>query len=692
MVKLHRVKKRAAITIPVADGPDNTPLERIPDRRTVATGVSSTMANVQRRPNILPLLGIVCLPIAASATELRVIGDAGTVATTVELATARYDVTQKRVVVTTRAGNVICNGGQAATSGQFGLEVDGSAYAVMTDPPGSAQDVPVNVTLGSGPAYTLAVANAQDCKSSDATTANLKLAFDTGVPLTIGEAVYFNTGTRTFDIRVVEPVMCNSYATDATGLAIRLTEANGVAEVIRGFQNVDYQLAASLLRATSRTQENGGRLVQCFSFAGGAAQAPGASPSGSDSIFGARFEYDDVSADLEVSVNNASVSLLAGGAQAFQYTLTIANTGNGVATGVRAREYLPALSVGTISAAGWTCERFAGTSNTNLGCDAASGTGVLNQLSASLAPGERLVYTLNRSVLGGAAGTNLLLGGAAFVNPDPTAPEGRPERDYSDNSARVAVALVSNQPPSVQQPLAQITSEDGAPVTIVYTATDPEGNTILTPSITSSSPTLFPGPLTAVSTGTNQWSVTLTPAANRNGIATITASFTDGNSQPVQIASSVTVSPVNDAPSFTLGVAGGAVTVTQGDANCGASGSCIASASNFIAALQPGPAGANDEATQVVRPNTAVDGFGDQRLVAGACRAAATGGIDPAVFFTDGVLPRVNEPTPGSFNLLAALTRTVGAVECDITVIDNGSPAATSEPQTLTIRYQVPTP
>ena len=650
------------------------------------------MANVQRRPIILPLLGFACLPVAVPAAELRVLGDSGTVATTVELASARYDVTQKRVVVTTRAGNVICTGGQAAAAGQVGLQVDGSAYTVMNDPPGSAQDVPVNVTLGSGGAYTLAVANATGCRSSNATAANLKLAFDTGTPLTIGEAVYFNTGTRTFDIRVVEPVMCNSYAADDTGLSIRLTEANGVPEVIRGFQTVDYQLAGGLLRATSRTQEQGARLVQCFSFVGSAVQAPGASPSGSDTIFGSHFEYDDVSADLEVSVDNANVSLLAGGPQAFQYTLTIANTGNGAATGVRAREYLPALASSSIVAGAWTCQRFAGASNTDLGCGVANGTGVLNQLTASLAPGERLVYTLNRSVQGGSAGTSLLLGGAAFVNPEPTAPEGRPERDYSDNSARVAVALVSNQPPAVQQPLAQTTNEDGAAVTIVYSATDPEGNTIQTPTVTSSDTNLFPGPLTATSTGTNQWSVTLTPAPNRNGVATITASFTDGNSQPVQIASSVTVSPVNDAPSFTLNVAGGTITVTQGDATCGATGSCIANANGFISGLLPGPAAASDESTQTVRPNTVADGFGDQRLVAGACRAAASGGVDPAAFFTDGALPRVNEPAPGTFNLLAALTRTVGAVECDVTVIDNGAPAATSAPQTITIRYQLPPP
>jgi hypothetical protein len=647
------------------------------------------MANVQRRPTILPLVGLVCLPFAASAAQLRVIGDGGAIASTVELKTVQYDVTQKRLVATTAAGNVICSGAAAPAGGKVGLTVDGSSYGVLDDPDGSqAHPVDVNPVAGS---YTLGVTGEVACRSSNTTAAGLKLAFDNGAPLTIAEAVYFDLPTRTFRIRVTEAVMCNTYASASPGLSIQLTEANGVAETISGFEQVDYELSGALLRARS-LQGSGARMVECFSFAAPSG-APGASPSSGETIFGSRFEFDDVAADLVVSASPATVSLLAGGPQSFQYTLTIVNAGNAPANDVRAREYLPSVSGGgNVTAGAWTCERFAAAGNTDLGCASASGTGVVNQLNPSLAPGERLVYTLNRTVVGGSAGASLWLGGAAWVNPTPAAVDARPDRDYSNNSSRLPVNLVSNQPPAVQQPLAQNTTEDGTPVTIVYTATDPEGNAIQTPTITSSDTALFPGTLTAVSSGPNQWSVTLTPAADRNGSATITASFTDGNSLPVTITSAVSVAAVNDAPAFTLAIPNAAISVTQGSANCGASGSCIASASNFIAGAVPGPVSASDEAAQTVRPATAADVFGDLRLPAGACRAAAANGIDPATFFTDGALPRVIEPSAGSFNLVASLTRTVGAVECDITVVDTGSPAATSAPQTVTISYQLPPP
>lgn len=239
-----------------------------------------------------------------------------------------------------------------------------------------------------------------------------------------------------------------------------------------------------------------------------------------------------------------------------------------------------------------------------------------------------------------------------------------------------------------------LNEDNGAPTPpdVIFTVADSDGLAVGSPSIASNSPLILGASL--VATGSpNEWRVVFAPVADKNGSGIqFTVSATDTQSSTATATFSANVAPVNDTPTFTLNVAGAAMVVTEGDAGCAPAGSCTASATGFVTNLQPGPASAGDESTQTIRPNTAMDGFGDQRLVAGSCRAAAVDGVAPATFFTDGALPRVTEPTPGTFNLIGSLTRTVGAVECDITVIDTGAPAATSALQTVTIRYQVPPP
>lgn len=639
------------------------------------------MANVQRRPNFLPLLGLACLPFAASAAQLRVIGDSGTVESTVQLTSARYDVTQKKVVVTTRAGNTICSGGVAPAAGKLGLEVDGSSYGVADDPAGQLQDMPVDIAPGSA-AYTLAVQGAAQCKSSGSTAANLKLAFEDGAPLTIGEAVYFDLATRTFDIRVTDPVLCNSYASGPGGLSIRLTEANGVAETIAGFDSVNYELGGALLRARAHVEGNGARMVQCFSFAA-ATGAPGASPSAGDSIFGARFEYDDVSSDLVVTANPASMAVLAEGTQGFQYTLTVANVGNGVATDVRVREYLPPLAAGTLASGAWSCNRYAGTDPTPLACGnmPANPTGVLNHVSGSLGIGERLVYTLDRSLSGAPAGTQLVLGGAAFVNPAPTLAEGRPERNYSDNSARVSIGLVANQPPTLAAPMV-VAYEDGdavepqeiatastAAISVPLSFTDADS-----PSLTVVSGTYKLGadaaaPLSALpalaAAGANVFTGTLevpAPAKDRNGVMTVVLNVNDGSTTTAR-SFSFDVAARNDKPDFAL--SSSALTVPA----CSPAAPCEYSVNDFIASIVSGPA---DEAQAVEVVHNSVGRI--------TCSSVPSG-------FFSGATGPVVFPTSGTYRLVVESIGSVsGTATCEVTLRETATPAS-STTRSFTITY-----
>jgi hypothetical protein len=639
-----------------------------------------------------PLLGLACASSVATAAKLNVIGaQSGTVNESIELATVKYDVTAKRVVATTTAGNFVCPQGAAASAGQVGLTIDGTSYGVLSDPPGT-QAAPVQYAPGSKE-FSLAVSGSELCKSSDVTATGLTLHLNEEGPFTVAENPYYQVTPRRLDVRVVEPVLCHSYAAAGTGLTIRLTDASGIATDYAGFETIDYLLPqTSELRATSQLDpQTQGRVAQCYGFAAGGSEGA-ITPSG-DSIFNASFEYSDLQADLVVTTSTQQANVLADGtARNVSYKITVHNIGNGSAGGVRLGEYVPVVAGTTVARGTWSCLRYINSEDIN---PTACGSGAAGALFApsnlTLAGGEILEFVLNRTITGGAETVNtpLTFGVAAFVAPTSVDAAARPERDYSDNSDPITFTLVGNQPPQVSAPLAASTTEDGAPITLVYAPTDPESDPITLTTVTTNNAGLFTEPFSIVA-GPNpgEWTVTLTPAADRNGTATVSATFSDGTTNTV-ITSPATVTSVNDAPTFALAVAGSAITVTEGGTGCSGS-TCTASASSFVGSLLPGPASATDETTQTVRPNTVADAFGDQRLIAGACRPAAVDGVDPAVFFADGSLPRVNEPSAGVFNLVAALSRTVGAVECDVTVIDNGSPAATSEAQVITLRYQVP--
>jgi len=112
---------------------------------------------------------------------------------------------------------------------------------------------------------------------------------------------------------------------------------------------------------------------------------------------------------------------------------------------------------------------------------------------------------------------------------------------------RVDVSDVENQPP-VANPVAITMLEDAAPQTVTLSATDPDGDP-LTFAI-QTNPTLGTlGAVTPINTTSASVVYTVNPNANGADSFTYVANDTFVNSAPATV--SVTITPVNDAPSFT---------------------------------------------------------------------------------------------------------------------------------------------
>ncbi len=114
---------------------------------------------------------------------------------------------------------------------------------------------------------------------------------------------------------------------------------------------------------------------------------------------------------------------------------------------------------------------------------------------------------------------------------------------------RADVVDVENQRP-VANDQAQTYLEDAAAQTIILTGTDGDGDP-LTFSIVSN-PTLGTlGPITPINA--TSASVSYTPNLNANGADSFTFSANDGQSTSLPATVSITLTPVNDVPSFTVG-------------------------------------------------------------------------------------------------------------------------------------------
>jgi hypothetical protein len=109
----------------------------------------------------------------------------------------------------------------------------------------------------------------------------------------------------------------------------------------------------------------------------------------------------------------------------------------------------------------------------------------------------------------------------------------------------------ANQPPDVAVPISDVTVNEDDPDTILDlsgTFSDPDAGDTLTLSVTGNTNA---GLVTTSLVGTN---LTLDYQPDQNGTATITVRATDGEGEFVEDSFLVTVTAVNDAPSFTKGL------------------------------------------------------------------------------------------------------------------------------------------
>src|SRR6266542_4554235 len=130
----------------------------------------------------------------------------------------------------------------------------------------------------------------------------------------------------------------------------------------------------------------------------------------------------------------------------------------------------------------------------------------------------------------------------------------------------------TNTPPTISSIANRTINEDTTTGTISFTVNDTETPAGLTVSGSSSNPTLAPNAnIVFGGSGTNR-TVTLTPAANQSGTATITVTVSDGQSS-ASTSFVVTVNAVNDAPTISnipdqstvVGTAVGPLSFTVGD-------------------------------------------------------------------------------------------------------------------------------
>ena len=213
---------------------------------------------------------------------------------------------------------------------------------------------------------------------------------------------------------------------------------------------------------------------------------------------------------------------------------------------------------------------------------------------------------------------------------------------------RIDVRDLENNPPTVN-PATATTLED-QPVVIALSGTDPEGAAI---TFSVATPPTKGATSNLTSTGTNTANITYTPNANTNGSDSFTVTASDGQGSSVPAAVAITVTPVNDAPSFTVG-ANQAV-----PENAGAQ-----SVSGWATAISAGPP--DEAATQTVALTATV--------------VSTTGNL---VFTT---APAVSASGTLTYT---AQNGTSGIATVSVVATDNGGTANggidTSAPQTFTI-------
>ena len=131
--------------------------------------------------------------------------------------------------------------------------------------------------------------------------------------------------------------------------------------------------------------------------------------------------------------------------------------------------------------------------------------------------------------------------------------------DVSDGTATDTATVTLNVVPPNETPVALATSgsglEDGGPITVTLTGTDGDDDDLtFTAGTATKGLVSVPGTVDCTTTlNTCTTTVTYTPNADTNGSDSFTYTVNDGTIDSAPATASITVTPVNDEPSFTKG-------------------------------------------------------------------------------------------------------------------------------------------
>ncbi len=396
-------------------------------------------------------------------------------------------------------------------------------------------------------------------------------------------------GRRSISLRVGQPMLCADFAPAPAGasnpVGLVLTDPNnetlppmygGITSfdfVTNGSSNSQFKVAAGsqlacciMLPAANASciqGTNGGAIIEVLhddGFESVSASSPGAAKG--------------TVSDVRVLIAGPSA---VGPGSVLTYTIAVVNIGADAVNGVRLRDWYPKSSggfAGAFSPGSWSCTPSGGSN-----CGVGSGSGNISIDNISLGVGGNVVYTVNRQMSAGAPnGAQYAVSAAAFTQPSGN------EVSLGNNQAMLAGTVQNSVPPVISdigsQPQTGIFLEDQATTAIAFTASD--NDSVLTTSsfsCQSQNTALIDGGDCQFAGSEPNFTVTMTPNADANGSSLMTITVTDGFSQASDNFN-LTISPLNDAPSFNIGA-----NITRPIGTVG-----IQQVNNFIASIATGPA------------------------------------------------------------------------------------------------------
>jgi uncharacterized repeat protein (TIGR01451 family) len=217
------------------------------------------------------------------------------------------------------------------------------------------------------------------------------------------------------------------------------------------------------------------------------------------------------------------------------YTLTVGNTGDAASSGtVTVQDVLPSgLSFVSATGTGWTCT----TAGTPTVVTCTSGASIA---AGGSAPAISLIVGVESGAAATVTNTATVAGGG-----EPAGNNG----NNSDSDATTIITPPTNGAPVATNDEASTNEEVSAEIDVLANDTDDGPASNLT-VVSLTQPAAGTG-LVVLSSGDKK--VTYTPPADFFGTATFTYKASDGTKQSDAATVTVTVNPVNDAPSFTKG-------------------------------------------------------------------------------------------------------------------------------------------